>query len=212
MSESAVDAYGIFRVEQGNLYLILAENFAMKHTERGQSLVLVALGLVALALLIMAVTGNLPGMKKGADAIGESVANSLENTSEPEIDLGTVMSAWVNNQRIYPNKHAVDRHDVDAVTATNCYNDHGVFYIQANRSNDWYFHCLEEDRQTVRTTIWKRDGNIFHMESAYTKGDGAWSWAKIKSFFENKWGATRATFPPDGVLYIDGQPAPYIGQ
>jgi hypothetical protein len=183
-------------------------------SERGQSLVLVALGIVALALLIAAMTGNLPGMKKGADTIGQSVGNQIDNlsTAESEIDLGTVVSAWVNSQRIYPNDHAVKRHDAAAIAATNCYNDHGVFYIQANRSNDWYFHCLEEDRQTVRTTIWKRVGNRFEMESAYTKGDGYWSWSQIKSFFETKWGATRAAFPADGVLYIDGQPAPYIGQ
>jgi hypothetical protein len=183
---------------------------AMK-SERGQAAVLVVLGLVVVALLILAVTGNLPGMKKGADAFGESVGSQIDNltATEPEIDLGTVMSAWVNNQRIYPNEHARKRHDVEADKATNCYNDHGAFFVQANKQGDWYFHCLEEDSRTVRTTIWKRVGNQFHLQSAYTKGDGTWSWSQIKAFFENTWGASKATFPVDGVLYIDHVPAPY---
>jgi hypothetical protein len=182
-------------------------------SERGQGLLVLVLGLGVVALLILAMTGNLPGMKKGADAIGESVGNQIDGmtTTEPEIDLGTVMSAWVNNQRIYPNKHALERHETDAILTANCYNDHGAFFVQANhKTGDWYIHCLEEDGKTVRTTFWTRIGNQFHMKNAYTKGDGFWPWSQIKTYFESKWGAFSSQFPSDGVLYIDGVPAPYV--
>jgi hypothetical protein len=169
-------------------------------SERGQSAVLVGLLLIfVLGIAFFALSSALPGMKQGADTIAEEL-----------VDINTVVSAHVNNQRIYPNKHALDTHDVQAILATNCYNDHGAFFIQANKDGDWYFHCLEEDNKTVRTTIWTRIGNQFHMQSAYTKGDGAWSWTKIRTFFESKWGATKATFPSDGVLYIDNVPTPFI--
>jgi hypothetical protein len=175
------------------------ENADMK-SERGQSAVLVGLLLIfVVGAVFVLLAGGLPGMKEGADTIAEEL-----------VDINTVVSAHVNNQRIYPNKHAQDTHDVQAVLATNCYNDHGAFFIQANKNNDWYIHCLEENNRTVRTTIWKRIGNKFEMKSAYTKGDGAWSWTEIRTFFEKKWGATKATFPSDGVLYIDDVPAPYL--
>jgi hypothetical protein len=176
----------------------LKENANMK-SERGQSAVLVGLLLIfVVGIVFFALSSTLPGMKKGADTIAEEL-----------VDTSTVVSVHVNNQRIHPNKHAQDTHDVQAVLATNCYNDHGAFFIQANKDGDWYFHCLEEDNKTVRTTIWTRIGNQFHLKTAYIKGDGAWSWSQIKAFFESKWGATRATFPSDGILYIDNVPAPY---
>lgn len=169
-------------------------------SERGQAAVVAGLLLIfVLGIAFFALSSALPGMKQGADTIAEEL-----------VDINTVVSAHVNNQRIYPNKHAQDAHDVQALLATECYNDHGAFFIMANKDNDWYFHCLEEDNRTVRTTFWKRIGNQFHLKTAYTKGDGAWSWSQIKAFFENEWRATRATFPSDGVLYIDKVPAPYI--
>ncbi|HJR80931.1 MAG TPA: hypothetical protein VJ821_12720 [Anaerolineales bacterium] len=170
-------------------------------SERGQSAVLAGLLLIfVLGIAFFALSSALPGMKQGADTIAEEL-----------VDINMVVSAHVNNQRIYPNKHAKESHgEYEATLATNCYNDHGVFFIQANKKGDWYFHCMEEDNKTVRTTYWVKEGNKFHMQSAYTKGDGAWSWTQIKTFFEQKWGATRATFPSDGVLYIDSVPAPYL--
>lgn len=191
-------------------------------SERGQGLVeiVLILSLVFIAALtIMAMTGNLQGMKRGADTIGNAAGSSIDKAAEEQewrnldwqIANGTVVTAWLNNQRIYPNKPAKDSHgEYEATLSTNCYNDHGVFFIQANKQGDWYFHCLEEDNKTVRTTYWTKEGNKFHMQSAYTKGDGAWSWSQIRTFFESKWGATKAEFPPDGVLYIDGAPAPYV--
>ena len=66
---------------------------------------------------------------------------------------GTAVSAWVNNQRSPTNDHVVGQHGAEGVLAINCYNDHGAFFIQANKLGDWYFHCLEEDHRTVRTTF-----------------------------------------------------------
>lgn len=168
-------------------------------SERGQSAVLVGLLLIFVVGAVFMMLVGLPGMKQGADTIAEELA-----------DTNAVVSAHVNNQRIYPNKHAIENHGADAWAATNCYNDHGVFFIQANKKDDWYFHCLEEDNKTVRTTIWQRIGNQFHFQTAYTKGDGTWTWTQIRTFFESKWSATKASFPSDGVLYIDDVPAPYI--
>ena len=169
-------------------------------SEHGQSAILVGLLLIfVLGIAFFALSSALPGMKQGADTIAEEL-----------LDTSAIVMAHVNNQRIYPNKHALDTHDVEAEKATNCYNDHGSFFIQASPNGDWYFHCLDEDNKTVRTTIWTRVGNQFHLKTAYTKGDGAWSWTKIRTFFESKWNATKATFPPDGILYIDNVPAPYI--
>lgn len=190
-------------------------------SERGQGLVeivlILSLVLIA-ALTMMALTANLEGMKRGANTLGNAAGNIIDKAAEDQewrnldwqIANGAVVSAWVNNQRIPTTDHIIANHGAAGVEAINCYNDHGVFFIQANKPGDWYFHCLEEDNRTVRTTIWQRVGNEFHLETAYTKGDGAWSWAQVRTFFENKWGATKAKFPIDGVLYVDGVSAPYI--
>jgi hypothetical protein len=190
-------------------------------SERGQGqMILVAIvALIAIAFLLAGMAANQHGMHAGANTIGNAVGEAIDDAQDQEwrnIDWqilnGTVVSFWVNQQRIHPNKHAIDSHDTEAIVATNCYNDHGTFMVLANRSDDWYFPCLEEDGKTVRLTIWKREGNIFHLKSAYTKGDGAWSWNQLREFLQTKWGATKATFPSDGVLYIDNAPAPFIGQ
>ena len=185
-------------------------------SESGQAVIaFVLLGAIVFVVVYLGLLANRSNIEQGAETIGDAVGDAIDNAATKDnidwqIANGTVVSAWVNNQRIYPNKHAQDTHDAEAILATNCYNDHGAFFIQANKDDDWYFHCLEEDNKTVRTTIWKRIGNQFHLETAYTKGDGGWSWTQIKTFFESKWGATKATFPSDGVLYIDNVPAPYV--
>ena len=188
-------------------------------SEHGQAVlaVVLLLGLIVLAVYAGLMVANQRQMKAGADALGKAAGNAIDDAARQEQDNidwqvanGTVVSFWVNNQRIPTNDHAIARHGAEGVLAINCYNDHGAFFIQANKKGSWYIHCLEEDRKTVRTTFWHRIGNQFHLESAYTKGDGAWSWSQIRTFFESKWGATKATFPADGVLYIDGVPAPYV--
>jgi hypothetical protein len=188
-------------------------------SERGQAVlaVVLLLGLIVLAIYFGLMATNQRQMKAGADAIGNMAGNAIDEAArqkQDDIDWqvanGTVVSFWVNNQRIPTTDHAIARHGAEGVVAIQCYNDHGAFFIQANRKGDWYIHCLEEDGKTVRTTFWQRVGNQFHLESAYTKGDGAWSWSQIRTFFESKWGATKATFPADGVLYVDGVPAPYV--
>jgi hypothetical protein len=183
-------------------------------SERGQSAIATGLLLIfVLGIAFFVLSSTLPGMKQGADTIGNAIDEAYEQEMlnlDWQIQNGTVTMAHVNNQRIYANQHSIETHGEQAIAAANCYNDHGVFFIQANNAGDWYFHCLEEDNKTVRTTFWQKIGNQFHMKSAYTKGDGAWSWQQIRRYFETEWGATRATFPPDGVLYIDNVPAPFI--
>ena len=193
-------------------------------SERGQrQMIFIAIvALIVIAFLLAGMAANQRGMQQGANTIGDAVGNTIDNAFATETDQdrlnlewqlanGTVVSAWVNNQRIPANPRAIEHHTSGgAVEAIKCYNDHGVFFIQANKKGDWYFHCLEEDGKTVRTTFWQRVGKQFHLQTAYTKGDGAWSWSQIRTFFETKWGATKAVFPSDGVLYVDGVPAPYV--
>lgn len=184
-----------------------------------KSLTLFGLGIAV--FLLIALMASAPGIEKGADAIGDAVGHTIDDAARQQqeqeirdidwqIANGALATFWVNNQRIPTSDHVVARHGAEGVLAINCYNDHGAFFIQANKQGNWYFHCMEEDNKTVRTTIWKRIGNQFHLESAYTKGDGAWTWTQIRTFFESKWGAGKATFPADGVMYVDGAIAPYV--
>jgi hypothetical protein len=177
-------------------------------SERGQAVIpLALLGLIVFAVVYFGLLANQRNIAQGAEAIGDAAGEMIDAYEQN----GTVVSAWVNNQRLPANPKAIEHHTSGgAEQAIQCYNDHGVFFIQANRAGDWYFHCMEEDGRTVRTTFWTRIGNQFHLKTAYTKGDGAWSWTEIRTFFESKWGATKAAFPSDGVLFVDGVPAPYI--
>ena len=188
-------------------------------SERGQVVLtfILLLGLIVLALYFFLMAANQPQMKAGADTIGNVMGNAIDDAARQKQDNidwqvvnGRAASFWVNNQRIPTNDHVIARHGAEGVLAINCYNDHGAFFVQANRQGDWYFHCMEEDNKTVRTTIWQRFGNQFHLKSAYTKGDGTWSWSQIKAFFESKWGATRAAFPSEGVMYVDDVICPYV--
>ena len=192
-------------------------------SEGGQAILVFVgiLALVGIAVLMLMMAGNQRGMQAGAQTIGNAVGNAIDDAAyqqyqqemqnlDWQVSNGTVVSAWVNNQRIYPNEHSLLRHDAAAMQAINCYNDHGTFLVMKNKRNDWYFNCLEEDGKTVRWTIWKQVGKKFFMKTAYTKGDGSWTWNQIRTFLEREWGATKATFPSDGILYIDDFPAPFI--
>lgn len=177
-----------------------------------KAITFISAALIIFAIAYLGLIANQGSITQGVDTIGNAVGNSIDNAAEEQEwrniewqDLnGTVVNFWVNNQRIYPNKHAKETHDVDAELSTNCYNDHGTFMTLANKNGDWYFPCREEDG-AVRLTVWKRESttsNRFHMQSAYTPKDG--NWARILEWLRNTHKATKASVPEDIVLVIDG--------
>ena len=58
-----------------------------KFSERGQA-VLVFVGLAALVavILLLMMAGNQRNMQEGAEAIGEAVGDTIDNTSQPSIE------------------------------------------------------------------------------------------------------------------------------
>lgn len=187
-------------------------------SERGQAEVAIVLllAIIALALLFMSIAANQHGMQAGADTIGDAVGDAIDDPGAEEqewrniewqVQHGIVARFWVNQQRIYPNKHSIEEHAGDAWLATNCYNDHGAFMVmRSSITGDFYLPCREEDG-TVRLTVWKRESatsNRFHMESAYTPKNGIWK--KIESWLRGYHKATKVknALPPDITLVIDG--------
>jgi len=128
---------------------------------------------------------NQRGVQAGAETIGNTIGDAIDDAAEePEwrhiewqVANRTVVSFWVNQQRIYPNKHSIEEHAGVAWLATNCYYDHGAFMVmRSSITGDFYLPCREEDG-TVRLTVWKRESATskrFHLESAYTPKDGVW--------------------------------------
>jgi hypothetical protein len=176
-------------------------------SERGQAAVLVGLLLIfVLGIAFFALSSALPGMKEGADTIGNALDEMTEQewqNIEWQVLNGTVVSFWVNSQRFTPNKHSIETHGDDAWAATKCYNDHGAFLSMANKAGDWYLLCREEDN-TVRFTVWRRESansNRFHMINAYTPKNGVWK--AIEFWLRNTHKATKATFPHDSIFIID---------
>ncbi|MCI0551795.1 MAG: hypothetical protein L0287_12645 [Anaerolineae bacterium] len=169
--------------------------------ERDQTLVLIGLIMIfVVGALFFLMVGNSRGMYEGANVIGDTAGDTIEDLTSGELAVGV----WVNSQRVTPNQHSIAEHGNDAWLATNCYNDHGTFMIMANRDGDFYFPCREEDGKTVRLTVWSREGtsNIFHMKSAYTPKGG--NWAEIFKWLRDLHKATKASVPNDITLVIDG--------
>jgi hypothetical protein len=183
-----------------------------KFFEGGQGvLVFVLLGAIVVAVVYFGLLANQRSIAEGAEAIGDAVGNAIDDTAEEQewrnidwqVQHGTVVSFWVNHQRIWANKHSVSRHQDDAHKSAQCYNDHGAFMSLANNNLDFYLPCREEDG-TVRLTIWRRESatsNRFHMVDAYTPKNGIWK--NIEYWLRNTHKATKASFPKDALLVID---------
>jgi hypothetical protein len=168
-------------------------------SERGQSFVLIALAVAAAVLLIMAVTGNLPGMKKGADTIAKYITDNNGNT----IDDGLYMS-WKGSQAIFPNKHAVQEHGDDAYRSTDCYNRNGAFHVMKLR-NEFHLFCRDNDGG-IRDVILERRGNTnkFDFVNAFSpKLDTGNVWQDILNWMVRK-GAGKGSMPSDAIIIIDG--------
>ena len=186
-----------------------------KFSERGQgALVLVLLASIGFAVVYFGLLANQRNIAEGAETIGNAVGDTIDDAArqqeaqewqnlEWQVTNGTVVSFWVNQQRIWANKHSLARHTTDAVLSAQCYNDHGAFISMANKALDFYLPCREEDG-TVRLTIWKRESatsNRFHMVDAYTPKNGIWK--QIEFWLRNTHKATKQPFPSDAVLIID---------
>ena len=181
--------------------------------ERDQALVLVGLVLIFVVGTVFMLLAGSPSMKQGADTIGESVANGVEDalapTADPNIELGinTYLSAWLPSRNIYPNKHAVERHGDDAWRTTDCYNRNGYFHVVKTKFDNIHFLCQDDDG-SVRDMILKQRGNsnVFDFDNAFTPKDGTLK--AVLDYVNRKIGAGKFTVPENAQVYIDGVLAP----
>ena len=177
-------------------------------SERGQpSLgIIFMLGVLALAFFFIGMAANQRGMQAGAEVIGESMAEGIENMhSTVEIDIATVTSFWVNSQRnIVPNKHSIERHGADAWATTDCYNRNGTFAVY--RANNREFHLLcKDDDGSIRDLMlerWSNNSKEFEVKNAFTPTPN--NWTSIKAWLDGK----RAELVMRGfkeiIIYVDG--------
>ena len=162
---------------------------------------LVAIACLGIAVLLLAVgmAVRVPDMRRGADTIRETVGDAIDISAE---DLA--VSWWVNQQRLTPNKHAVEMHGADAWRATDCYNRNGTWRIYRVDNREFHFLCRDDDG-SIRDTIWSRRTNTsreFDMVNAFTPQDygieqDVLNWLRRKQ-------AQQASVPNDIILFIDG--------
>jgi hypothetical protein len=178
--------------------------------ERGQGvLVLVLLGAIVAAVMYFGLIVNAPGMQAGADTIGDAVGDAIDNTSRPGIeDLvwqgQNAISFWVNQQKLTPNKHSIERHGADAWAATNCYNNNGTFQIWRLGNTEFHMLCKETDGVTIFDIVlrrWTNNSREFDFRTCFRKEKGladAIRWLRNKGAMEN------VKLPNDIIIYIDG--------
>ena len=181
-------------------------------SERGQpSLgIIFIVGVLALAFLLIGMAANQRGMQAGAEVISESVGEAIENyTYDQEIENiigqvqnGIVSHFWVSQQKLYPNKHAIETHSGDAWAATNCYNNNGA--IQMWMINPFEFHLLcQENDGTVSDIILGRNdstSNRYFLKNAFTPKDGTLK--RVLYWIQNKGNAVTQLDPPPTNIII----------
>jgi len=170
-------------------------------SKRGQALIVLALIGIAVLLFAAGMTANLPGMKKGADTIGETVGDSIDNITAEDL----AVSWWVNKQKLMPNKHAVEMHGADAWRSTDCYNRNGTFRIYRVGNQEFHFLCRDDDG-SIRDIMFERETNTssrFHMKNAFTPQDYGIEKDVLRWLTKNK-NAQQASVPNDIIIYIDG--------
>lgn len=175
--------------------------------ERGQAAVLFGLLLIlVIGAAILAFSSGLPGMKEGADTIGESMAEGIENMHPTvEIDIAAVASFWVNSQRnIVPNKHSIERHGADAWATTDCYNRNGTFAVYRVNNREFHLLCKDDDG-SIRDLMlerWSNNSKEFEVKNAFTPTPN--NWTSIKAWLDGK----RAELVMRGfkeiIIYVDG--------
>jgi hypothetical protein len=176
-------------------------------SERGQSAVLFGLLLIlVIGAAVLAFSGSLPGMKEGADTIGESMAEGIENAVVPIDDLTIegLTFFWVNSQKLTPNAHALQNHADTAWQTTECYNNNGAFAMWRIGNREFHLLCLDDDGFTVRNIMLERESNTsnrFHMKNAFTRDDP--SRAAVEVWLKGKRGEQVMRIPKDMIIIID---------
>lgn len=178
-------------------------------SERGQAtlgIVLIA-AVLAIAFLLIGMAANQRGMQAGAEAIGESVGDVIDAYSDPsaENDLYTLQTANIAMMALVANKHALERHGVDAVITVDCWNRNGTWRVY--REGNTIFHMLcKDDDGSIRDIILERRSNTssqFDLRSAYTPRDG--SQQAVLSRLEGlKAELHTKGLPKDMQIFVDG--------
>lgn len=180
--------------------------------ELGQAVlgIVLIVAVLAIAFLLIGMAANQHGMQAGAEAIGESVGEAIENyTFDHEIENivwhvqnGVISHFWVSQQKLYPNKHAIETHGDDAWAATNCYNNNGA--IQMWMINPFEFHLLcQENDGTVRDIILGRNNstsNRYFLKNAFTPKDGTLK--RVLYWIEGRGNAVTQLDPPPTNIII----------
>jgi hypothetical protein len=172
-------------------------------SERGQA----ALGIVlvvavfAIAFLLIGMAANQRGMQAGAEVMGESLGEAIDNVTAPEL----AASFWVNSQRnIVPNKHSIERHGADAWATTDCYNRNGTFAVYRVNNREFHLLCKDDDG-SIRDLMlqrWLNNSKEFEVKNAFTPTPN--NWTSIKAWLDGK----RAELVMRGfkeiIIYVDG--------
>ena len=153
------------------------------------SITIIFLAIIALAVVWVA---SLSSMKKATDTIDLIAAEDL------------AVSWWVNQQRLTPNKHAVEMHGADAWRATDCYNRNGTWRIYRVGNQEFHFLCRDDDG-SIRDTIWNRRTNTsreFDMMNAFTPQEYGIEKDVLRWLSRKQ--AQQASVSNDIILFIDG--------
>jgi len=156
--------------------------------------VMFAITITFLALIALAgvIAASLSRMMNTPDTININTAKDQ------------AVSWWVNQQRLTPNKHAVEMHSADAWRATDCYNRNGTWRIYRVGNQEFHFLCRDDDG-SIRDTIWNRRTNKsreFDMVNAFTPQEYGIEKDVLRWLSRKQ--AQQASVPHDIILFIDG--------
>jgi hypothetical protein len=135
--------------------------------------------------------------KRGVDIIADTAGDSIGNDTR-----NLAASWWVSQQKLTPNKHAVENHATDAWLTTDCYNRNGIFRIMRIGNQDFHMLCRDDDG-SIRDIMLKRRTNTsreFDMKNAFTPKEGILS--RVLRWIEGQ-GGTNASMPNDAIIFID---------
>jgi len=168
-------------------------------SKHGQALIVIVLIGIAVLLFAAAMSTILPGMQKGADANGETVGDTIDSLTAEDM----AATWWVNQQKLAPNKHAVESHGADAWVTVDCYNRNGTFHIMSKKNVEFHLLCRDDDG-SIRDTILKRRSKTsseFDLVNAFTPKKGI---LKDVIAWITRDGGVKGTMPDGVIIYIDG--------
>jgi hypothetical protein len=179
-------------------------------SEHGQAAVgiILLLAILALALLLAGMAASQRGIQAGAETIGNAAGSVIDTAQwdrELENQVRTAESAAsfrVNQQRLAPNKHSVERHGADAWAAASCYNNNGTFQVWRVGSREFHLLCRESDGSIFDIILQRRTNGSkeFDLTTCFRKEKGL---RDVLQWLMNK-RAAQASLPGDITIYIDG--------